>query len=429
MHARRDAWIEAAQPANAIELYLVESAVAASIALDRGRAHAAEAAIAATEKEHAQEVQAAAPPPFQLEQASRELMRDPAAALARFRQSAAGSAWLRDRWQQLKTALERRDMWEPEDVQMALRLLGRDPGLALRQDTFAAQVLAWALMVGWDEEEQDEECDEEEPDEACDEEEQDEACDEDSPWRGPLAQILYVDPFLNQALLMRLVEDLEDEAPETIAEARQHLEALVEDQWASLGAVSPTSAPSCPVPAAARPIDPLADPAAALRLRYMTHHERTLMQSLRMLDSLQRRRARNDEPGLPENLFETPAPAEPPAPNEANSDTTACEETSSSTVPVVPSILRWCRGNPSTPARRSSPLSLPWSTGPRRPSRRSERYNCDQNETACRAVGLGVRAGCCADDPSEEDQSCRVRRVRDDAPLPHPPRTLSAAQR
>ncbi len=268
MQVRREAWVETAQPANAIELYLVESALAASFALDRARMRAADAAVAATEKEQAQEVQAAAPPPFQLDQANRELMRDPAAAVARFRQSAAGSAWLRQRWQQLKTALERRDMWEPEDVQMALRLLGRDPGLALRQDTFATQVLTWALMVGWDEEEQDEEYDEEAPDEACDEEEPDEACDEDNPWKNPLAQILYVDPFLHPALLTRLAEDLEDEAPETIAEARQHLEALVEEQLASLGAVSPTSAPSCPVPAAARPIDPLADPAAALRLRY-----------------------------------------------------------------------------------------------------------------------------------------------------------------
>ncbi len=85
---RRQAWIDAKTPSDAVELYLIENAVAASWALDRGRRLDAAAATA---------------PPyrFQPDEARDDLAENPVQAAASFRQTTAGLSWMRDRWAQL----------------------------------------------------------------------------------------------------------------------------------------------------------------------------------------------------------------------------------------------------------------------------------------------------------------------------------------
>src|SRR4051794_39583050 len=121
---RADQWDEACRPANALESYLLEQAVKASLSLDRCRAqHTALLARQVREApdawEHAKQ--------DEVQRLVALLETDPAAALRQLERSAHGCRWLMDRWARLDAILESDGRWCGPDRDEAIRLLGLRP--------------------------------------------------------------------------------------------------------------------------------------------------------------------------------------------------------------------------------------------------------------------------------------------------------------
>ena len=330
LRERRDAWVAAANPADPIELYLVETAVAESWALDRARTLEAEATRAA-----ARAGAPAAPPPFDPQTAFARLVQAPRQAAAEFAGCAAGRRWLRDRWAALADALESRGAWDAGEYRLAVRLAGWWPELdAALQDGLSESILQAVLALGWP---------------TC-------RGDHDG-WTGPLAQ-LTGEPVREQGhgTLGELARFLAWHAPQP-AEARAALERIIAEARAGLDAADAAparGAEEAPADPSAPPADPLRAPDAALRQRYTASHRSALFQALRLLTTLRRESA--DRPAFDWDTVqepeETPAPVpEAPAPNEPISD--AGPESVETSDPIagprrVPRVVR----NPCAPGRR-----------------------------------------------------------------------------
>src|SRR3954451_19548118 len=118
---RLERWTDPCQPADDIELYLVEQAVRASLSLDR--CHDQHTALLAKQVREA---------PHEWERAKRDeverlkelLVDDPEAAVRALRRSARGCRWLLGRWYELATTLVRDGRWCGPERDEATRLLG-----------------------------------------------------------------------------------------------------------------------------------------------------------------------------------------------------------------------------------------------------------------------------------------------------------------
>ncbi len=92
------------------------------------------------------------------------------------------------------------------------------------------------------------------------------------------------------------VDMLQEHAPRSPKAARQELQKLVRTQVVTLDLALKEAADGL-LPTTA--VDPVTLPEASLRLRYAAQHERSLFQSLRLLETLQRRQ--DKEPALGED--------------------------------------------------------------------------------------------------------------------------------
>src|SRR3954452_22445351 len=122
--ARFERWTEACRPADAMELYLVEQAVRASLSLDRCRdQHTAWLAKQVREAPHAGENEKR----DEVERLRELLVDDPAAAVRELRRSGHGCRWLLGRWYDLDAILVRDGRWCGPERDEATRLLGHRP--------------------------------------------------------------------------------------------------------------------------------------------------------------------------------------------------------------------------------------------------------------------------------------------------------------
>src|SRR4051794_27632591 len=121
---RLERWTESCQPADAMELYLVEQAVRASLSLDRCRdQHTALLAKQVRESPHEWENERQ----DEVERLRELLVDDPAAAVRELRRSAHGCRWLLGRWYELDKILVRDGRWCGPERDEATRLLGHRP--------------------------------------------------------------------------------------------------------------------------------------------------------------------------------------------------------------------------------------------------------------------------------------------------------------
>src|SRR4051812_31964420 len=117
-------WTESCQPADAMELYLVEQAGRASLSLDRCRdQHTALLAKQVREAPHEWE----RAKQDEVERLRELLVDDPAAAVRELRRSAHGCRWLLGRWYELDKILVRDGRWCGPERDEATRLLGHRP--------------------------------------------------------------------------------------------------------------------------------------------------------------------------------------------------------------------------------------------------------------------------------------------------------------
>src|SRR3954447_22089226 len=121
---RLEQWAEACRPADAMELYLVEQAVRASLSLDRCRdQHTALLAKQVREAPHEWEKAKQ----DEVEGLRALLVDDPAAAVRELRRSAQGCRWVLGRWYELDAILVRDGRWCGPERDEATRLLGHRP--------------------------------------------------------------------------------------------------------------------------------------------------------------------------------------------------------------------------------------------------------------------------------------------------------------
>jgi hypothetical protein len=136
---RKQAWIEALKPADAVQLHLVEVAVTASWAHERvlkAEAQLAEAAAWAS-------MEMCGPHTYE------ELAERPVATLARLHSSPEGTRWLIEQWTMVHHALRPDSTWDEAHTRLlhalegggSLARVGDDPGARLR--------LVLSLFAGW----------------------------------------------------------------------------------------------------------------------------------------------------------------------------------------------------------------------------------------------------------------------------------------
>src|SRR4051795_7454082 len=125
---RLEQWTESCRPADAMEHYLVEQAVRASLSLDRCRdQHTALLAKQVREAPHEWENERR----DEVERLKDLLVDDPEAAVRELKRSAHGCRWLLGRWYELDKILVRDGRWCGPERDEATRLLGHRPEIDL----------------------------------------------------------------------------------------------------------------------------------------------------------------------------------------------------------------------------------------------------------------------------------------------------------
>jgi len=130
-------WMGEVEPETDIECFLVESAVTASVRLDRCKRH---------ERAEMKRRRRRAIGRWEAAQTRRvnAILKywegDPGYCVGELEQFTRGCDWLLDAWEELSTALEANEYWTGEEAAMALRLLGKAPELLHEDDL---QVLAF----------------------------------------------------------------------------------------------------------------------------------------------------------------------------------------------------------------------------------------------------------------------------------------------
>jgi hypothetical protein len=121
---RLESWIKTAKPANDMELYQIESAVRATVNLDR-------CARNETAKRNRRERSAAGRwAGVQTKKINRAIAHwstQPAACVAQLRTFTRGCEWLLNHWEGLAEVLEKNECWTGEELKLAMRLLGKCP--------------------------------------------------------------------------------------------------------------------------------------------------------------------------------------------------------------------------------------------------------------------------------------------------------------
>lgn len=302
---RRAAWIDALGPTNAVELFLVENAVAASWGLDRARRLEAQAAVAAAP-------QAAPEPVLDPRQVARDLLTEPARAVAELRAGAEGLRYLRDRWQLLADQLATHFGLDLDELKLALALLGRTASDAdLRTDPLARRVIALGLHRTCTQV----------PGDEVDPMDEDEAYERSlEAWAEALGTLTGWHQYGRELALRRYRPEAErllaevpepDEALAALAELIRGQIAELDERLAQLAAADPDVPPLA---------DPLRDPGTALRLRYAGQHERSLLKNLSQLAAIRKAGLAAPEP-VEDDAGDAPE-GRPPAPPVATADPT-----------------------------------------------------------------------------------------------------------
>jgi hypothetical protein len=152
--SRLDSWTKVAHPQNDMELYQLESAVRATVNLDRCARNAKAEMNLRTRKAagHWEGVQTK-----KINRATKHWTTQPAACVAKLETFTRGVEWLLACWDELTQALEARECWTIGDFWLAMRLMGKCPEMRHENDKEVAafRTLVVAVLAEIDQDEVD----------------------------------------------------------------------------------------------------------------------------------------------------------------------------------------------------------------------------------------------------------------------------------
>ena len=131
-HERLERWTNEAKPETDMERYQLESAVLATVKLDR--CARTERAVMKGKRRRARGTWEGVQTK-KVNAIIKHWTTTPAKCVARLETFTRGCDWLLERWEELATALETNESWTGEQAWMALRLLGKPPKCCTRATT------------------------------------------------------------------------------------------------------------------------------------------------------------------------------------------------------------------------------------------------------------------------------------------------------
>jgi hypothetical protein len=141
---RLERWTKAAKPQNDLEVYQLESAVRATVNLDRC-ARNEKAELSRRERKVRGDWEGVQTKKVKL--ATEHWTTQPAACVAELELFARGVEWLLARWEELAEILEAKECWSLGDFWLAMRLMGKCPEMPLEGDSEVAAFRSLVVAV------------------------------------------------------------------------------------------------------------------------------------------------------------------------------------------------------------------------------------------------------------------------------------------